>query len=485
MLRRLPLLNFSHLVVAEKKQVSPRRRAGGSVRMEGVLMEAVESRVLLSTFTVTNTSDSGSGSLRQAILNANKTTTADTINFKIGTGAKTIYTKSRLPGIEQPTNLDATTQPGFSGKPIIELNGSQAGSVDGLKLVGTGITVKGLVINHFGGSGIFIYNKGGNKIVGNFIGTDKYGTGDAGNGAHGIIVQSQNNTIGGLTSSERNIISGNGKAGIFFYLAAASHNKVIGNYIGTDVTGTKKIANNCGVQINGAAYVAVGGTTSGSRNVISGNVHDGVLMVTTGTKYNTVQGNYIGTNAAGTGRLGNGWYGVEISQHDNSVGGTTSAARNIISANGMDGVAFYLTTGINNKVEGNYIGTDVTGTKDLGNTGAGVCATNGASHNMIGGTSSASRNVIAGNDLFGVGIYNGSSYITVQNNYIGVGATGYTLLNAKYGVVINNGSNNCKVTGNKIASQGTYRPIVISSGSASQVGSNSLYANTVAGLKVI
>src|SRR5437773_5112186 len=144
------------------------RRCCFPARGHRVFMESVESRVLLSTFAVTNTSDSGAGSLRQAILDANKTTAADTIKFAIGSGAKTIAPRSRLPGIEQPTVLDATTQPGFSGKPLIELNGSNAGTVDGLKLVGTGITVRGLIVNRFGGSGIFIYNKGGNKIAGNW-----------------------------------------------------------------------------------------------------------------------------------------------------------------------------------------------------------------------------------------------------------------------------------------------------------------------------
>src|SRR5688500_13535285 len=128
-----------------------------------VLFETVESRLLCSTFTVTNTNDSGSGSLRQAILNANKTTAADTIKFAIGSGAKTISPRSKLPGISQPTLLDATTQPGFSGKPLIEISGVSAGSsAEGLKITGTGITVKGLAVTRFNGSVIFIWGRGGN-----------------------------------------------------------------------------------------------------------------------------------------------------------------------------------------------------------------------------------------------------------------------------------------------------------------------------------
>src|SRR5262245_11190971 len=203
------------------------RRAKGAPSA-AVVMESVEGRFLFSTFTVINTNDSGAGSLRQAILDANKTTAADTIKFAIGSGAKTIYPKTMLPGISQPTTVDATTQPGFAGKPIIELNGSQGGNFDGLKLTGSGITVKGLIVNRFKGSGVFIYSKGGNKISGCWIGVDKTGSTGAGNTGHGIIVQAPNNTIGGTTAAERNVIAGSGAAGVFFYLAAGSNNKVQG-----------------------------------------------------------------------------------------------------------------------------------------------------------------------------------------------------------------------------------------------------------------
>jgi hypothetical protein len=449
-------------------------------------MEAVERRTLLSTFTVTNANDTGAGSLRQAILDANKTGAVDTIKFAIGSGAKTISPRSRLPGISQPALLDATTQPGFSGKPLIELNGSSAGGVEGLKITGGGVTIKGFVINRFAGSGIFVYKgSGNNKIVGNWIGVDKTSTLASPNKGHGIICQSKNNTIGGTSAADRNVISGNKNAGVFFYLADGSNNKVVGNYVGTDYTGNKAIKNHNGVQINGANNITVGGTTAGSRNVISGNEHDGGLMVTTGSRNNLVQGNYIGTNAAGTGALGNGWYGVEISQHDNVVGGTTAGARNVISANGYDGVVFYLTTGYNNRCEGNYIGTDYTGTKDLGNKYAGVSATNGAHDNIIGGSTTASRNIISGNNGCGVGIYNGSSRITVQNNRIGICAKGYTMPNSKQAVVIVNGSSGCTIKNNTLATVSGVTPVMVSSGLKSQAGSNTLYANVSAGLKIV
>ena len=449
-----------------------------------VVMESVEGRFLFSTFTVVSTNDSGAGSLRQAILDANKTTAVDTIKFSIGSGAKTIAPKTALPGISQPTILDATTQPGFAGKPLIELSGASAGHIDGLKLTGTGITVKGLIVNRFGGSGIFIWGKGGNKIIGCWIGTDKTGSAAAGNKANGIIVQSPNNTIGGTSASDRNVLSGNGTAGVLYYLAAASNNKILGNYVGTDCTGSKAVANHNGIQINGATNVTVGGTAAGSRNIISGNTRDGVLMVTGGTHDNTVQGNYIGTNAGGNAKIPNKWYGVEISQPHNLVGGTVTGARNVISGNGMDGVVFYLLTGNNNRCEGNFLGTDASGTRDLGNTGAGACATNGANNNVIGGSTSASRNIIAGNDLCGVGIYNGANANKVMNNYIGVSCSGCTLTNTKQGVFILSSSNTV-VQSNRIALSGAYSAVQTLSGSGTVQSSNSLYANVAAGLRVV
>jgi hypothetical protein len=451
-----------------------------------VMMEAIEGRTLLSTYTVTNTNDTGAGSFRQAILDANKHLGTDTINFKIGSGLKTISPKSGLPAINQPTIIDATTQGGYAGKPLIEVSGAYAGTCEGIRLTGGASTLKGMIINRFANSGVFIYAKGGNKIVNCYIGTNATGTAALPNKAHGIFCQTDNNTIGGTTSGERNVISGNTKAGVFFYLNSAHHNKVMGNYMGTDVTGTKAIANQNAVHVNAGQYNTIGGLTAGARNILSGNIHDGVLINSGNAKGNQIQGNYIGTNAAGTGRLGNGWYGVEISQPENVVGGTVAGARNVISASGYAGIALYLVSGANNRVEGNYIGTDYTGTKDLGNIGAGVDITNGGKNNIVGGTTAAARNVIAGNDRVGVGIYNSSVGNQVIGNWIGICSNGCALLNAKNGVLINNNSSGNMVKNNRIAwVGGTYKAIQISSGSTTQAGTNTLYSGVANGLKLV
>jgi hypothetical protein len=449
------------------------------------MMEPVESRTLLSTYTVTNANDSGAGSLRQAITDANKSGGADVIKFKIGSGAKTISPTRELPGIKYPVTIDGASQPGFHGKPLIELSGGKTSAGYGLKVTGSGTTIKGLRITDWKAAGILLYNTGGsNKVVGNWIGLDSNGTGAEGNKKHGIMVQGPNNVIGGTSAADRNVISGNGDAGVFLFTYKANHTTIKGNYIGTDYTGSKPVKNKNGVHVNGGQYNTIGGTTSGSRNVLSGNVHDGVLINTGGATHNVVQGNYIGTNAAGAGRLGNGWYGVEVSQSYNTVGGTSAAARNVISANGMDGVSFYLASGTHNVCQGNYIGTDYTGTRDLGNAWSGISITNDAKYNTIGGSSEAACNVIAGNDQNGIGIYNHSTNNTVQNNCIGITAQGKSLPNGKTGVLIWVSTNN-KVTSNDIVVAKTYYAIHSSSGVTNTTASNTLYGQVSAGLKVM
>ncbi len=164
------------------------------------------------TFSVTNTNDSGSGSLRQAITTANGTPAADTITFNIGTGLKTIAPRSPLPTITAPLIIDGATQPGFAGKPLIVINGAQSVSpadpVVGLTIQAANCQVKSLVINGFDAAGIFIDRANGNKVCGCYIGTDAAGNVAVPTGGITIFLAS-NNIIGGLTASERNVISGN------------------------------------------------------------------------------------------------------------------------------------------------------------------------------------------------------------------------------------------------------------------------------------
>ena len=447
---------------------------GRIYRASAFAVESLEGRTFLSTYTVSNTNDTGAGSLRQAITDANNHAGADVVHFAIGSGAKTISPKTQLPGLQDNTTLDATSQPGYAGKPLITLNGSSAGNIDGVRIYGTNCTVKGLNIQHFKGSGMLVTGKGGNHISANYIGTDASGVAAAGNGGTGILLQSPNNVVGGTNLSDRNVISANGSVGVMCYTSVAKGNQILGNYLGTNAAGTGKLGNGTnGVQIDGASGNLV------AHNVASGNNRDGILVINAGASLNTIQSNYCGTNAAGTGRLGNGWYGIECSQHDNSIGGRH--AGNIASANGYGGIVLYLSSAYGNRVQGNLIGTDKTGTKDLGNIGRGMELTNGAHDNRVGGTRGYEANTISGNDLGGVGIYSGSKNNLIQRNNIGTTANGKSALaNTGVGVIVtdNAGMNYIggKGTLNIIAFNTDYG-VVISKGLSATLGSNSIHDN--------
>ena len=191
-----------------------------------------------SMFVVTTAGDSGAGSLRQAILDANAHSGADTIVFNIpGSGLHTITPSTALPTISDPVTIDGSTQPGFTGSPIIELNGSQAGAnVDGLRITAGSSVVSGLVINRFSSDGVELSGNGGNIVEGCFIGTDATGTVDRGNAFRGLNIASSNNTIGGTAAAARNVISGNDNTGIFM-TAGTTGNLVQGNFIGTERRG--------------------------------------------------------------------------------------------------------------------------------------------------------------------------------------------------------------------------------------------------------
>jgi len=385
-----------------------------------------------TTFTVTNTRDSGTGSLRQAILDANANPGKDTIAFNIGGGGvQRIEPVSPLPPIADPAIVDGTTQPGFTTSPIIELNGSVAGeNASGLLITAGNSTVKGLVINQFSRYGMRLQNLGNNEIQGNYLGTDISGTQALGNGRDGLRIESPNNAIGGTTPEARNLISGNVEYGVFIRSTdeiEATGNQVIGNYIGTDITGTQALSNSRdGAYILEASDNIIGGTTAAAGNLISGNDRGGVRISGIGAIGNEVLGNYIGTDVSGTFALGNATYGILVETSNNTIGGRTEGARNLISGNGEYGVFIRdteETEATGNEVIGNYIGTDVTGTLAVGNLRDGVYILD-AANNIIGGVGTAAGNLLSGNRN-GVRILGSSAEGNeVLGNFIGTDANG-------------------------------------------------------------
>lgn len=239
-----------------------------------------------ATFTVTNTNDSGEGSLRQAVLNANSNPGIDNINFSITSGFRSIKPLSALPTITEAVVIDGTTQPGYNQIPIIEIDGSNAGFASGLSVSGGNCVIKGLIINRFvgdtqeTGNGIFLGGFGGNQVIGNFIGTDSTGTVGFNTQRWGILVDSNNNQIGGTAPAERNVISGNSDTGIYLrgFSGLTQGNLVRGNHIGTDLTGTQPLGNNNGIQITAAQQNIIGGMEPGAGNLIAHNRGKGIFV---------------------------------------------------------------------------------------------------------------------------------------------------------------------------------------------------------------
>lgn len=373
------------------------------------------------TFVVTNVNDSGAGSLRQAILDANANPGLDSINFNIAGPSLKIQPILRLPDITDPVVIDGSTQPGFSGAPIVELNGGKSAE-RALFVNAPGSTIRSLVINGFSTGAIIIGTAGGGSHVeGCYIGTDVTGTIAIPNTGSGVAVFSSNNVIGGTTLSARNVISGNFENGVqvrLFCCMGANNsmtgNVIQGNYIGVTAQGDKALGNGReGVDVStsaGDAFVSntlVGGTAPGAGNVISGNSFNGVSIGSFTTTATTVQGNRIGTSADGMKAIPNGGDGVRIDLGNNNViGGSTPGAGNLISGNGTVASGLGHGNGIsvgssNNIIKGNLIGTNATGTGPLPNLDDGIF---GGHNTIVGGTAAGEGNVIAFNGLRGIAL---------------------------------------------------------------------------------
>jgi FG-GAP-like repeat len=451
--------------VSEGAAVLP-MRLNIDARDDLVMLRAGQSAPLVSvtqvgtTFVVTNTNDSGAGSLRQAILDANVSDGTALITFAIpGPGPHTITPLTPLPAanVSEPLPadvgtviIDGASQPGFAGTPIIELSGAVVGtSGDGLTIGSTGSVVRGLVINRFAvGIRFFegFFSVIGGSVEGNYIGTDVSGTAALGNST-GLVLRTRfeppglvrNVTIGGTVAAARNIISGNGRG-----IDAELGNLVQGNFIGTDVTGTVALGNaNRGVSLISGANGLIGGPAPGARNIISGNGDDGIRV---GDGSFLVTNNYIGTDVSGAQALGNSGDGIESSGPEDPPG---TISGNVISANGRYGV---LALSERIDVLDNRVGTNSAGTEALGNVLSGIFY-NGDGHSVTG-------NVISGNREHGLVLFReGGAPNIVQGNRIGTDITGTAAIgNLGNGVHASGGPNTIGATdsgqGNVIAFNG-------------------------------
>ncbi len=372
----------------------------------------------------------------------------DTIEFSIaGSGVHTIQPDDALPAIEDSgLTINGYSQTGavensgdystcFEGTIKIEIDGSNAANDDdGLVIAADNVTVRGLAINRFpgsGGEGILIASGSGSTVAGNILGLDTDGLVDRGNGAHGVYVHSAAGdvTIGGATPADRNLISGNDSYGGISISSDSGTNTIIGNCIGTDATGASAVANaHEGINFyQSSAINRVGGTTAGERNIISGNTQQGINL--NDSSVESIRGNYIGTNVTGSANLANGSDGIG-SNADSSVGtigGTSSGARNVISGN--EGSGIYVLSA--STIQGNYIGLDVTGSVGLGNTSSGIKASGAGT--VVGGASPGAGNVVSDNG--DGGILADAAGDIVQGNLVGTSADGLSPLgNVSFGI---------------------------------------------------
>jgi CSLREA domain-containing protein len=367
----------------------------------------------------------GACTLRAAIMEANASPGPDAIRFALGAGTPTISPGSALPDLDEAVTILGDS----GGATRIEIEGSGAGAAIGLLLdASVGSTLHALVINRFQLDGIRI-NASANVVENCLVGTDAAGGGSVpGNGGAGInlnpTVLHGPNLIGGALPA-RNVVSNNGGAGI---RAGGADDVIEGNYIGTDAAGAVALPNAGGVGIDTVATgVRVGGSAAAPGlppgNLISGNTGEGVRL--TNVDGNRVQGNLIGVDAGGTAALPNGIGILFTNDADgNQIGGGSPDLTNVISGNVSTGVFIAgnaLQDPSGNAIEGNLVGTDVTGTIALPNGGGGV-AVRFASGNRIGGSTgfpgTPPGNVISGNAVSGVAIEIASSN-TVAGNLIG------------------------------------------------------------------
>lgn len=423
------------------------------------IIEQLEDRKLLATLTVINSADDGPGSLREAIENANFFPGPDVIQFALPKNDTIIRPLTELPAVTEPLTIDATTQPGFVGKPIVELSGERTIGFDyGLKLAGGNSLVSGLAIHSFPASGIIISGPGNNHITRNYVGLDSGITAKANRFIGIAIDNSPHNVIGGSTT-DGNVISGNSAEGIRIVGSAAIGNKVQGNKIGTNPNADQAVPNELeGIVIfNDAKGNIVGVDSDGLNdsqegNLISGNNRNGIRIYS--SQNNIVAGNVIGLAANLSASLANKENGVLID--DNKSGAFSNSSGNLIGSNG-DGqsdelernwIGGNLLSGVRidqstqNQVSGNTIGGSAEGQGLLGNGFDGILVSNNASNNLIGVKDGIGKgNVISGNGRNGVMIF-GSMSNSIGGNYIGVTANGdKPLPNSGRGIQIESGSN--------------------------------------------
>ena len=457
--------------------------------------------VVATNFIVVNTNDSGSGSLREAITLANVSSGGtNNIIFNIPisdggynsqTGVWTISLTSPLDYIMKAgIVIDGTTQTTFAGNtntlgPGIMLNGN--GTVDyGFFVLNVpDVVIKSFIISDFIYGIQVTGNAATNTIIkSNYIGVN-YDASDSLPNYIGIEISGESyaNIIGGTEPDDRNIISGNSHIGL--RLLSSNSNIIKGNFVGLDRTGNIAVKNYDGISLEGVTQNnIIGGYTPAERNIVSGNDAYGIPLIGLDTRHNLIIGNYIGTNAQGTAAVPN-TYGVlfDDGSRYNNIGGYETGAGNLISGNSGYGVFIYNLGTMQNNVIGNYIGTDKTGLSAIPN-GNGIVADGAAKNHFI------DSNVISGNLQQGIAIHvAGTDSHKITRNKIGTDVTGINPLpNGDDGIRIAEGGQWNIIgilpdSGNVIAFNGGNGVTIMTNNDLyNTISGNNIYANVGLGI---
>ncbi|HEV3437351.1 MAG TPA: right-handed parallel beta-helix repeat-containing protein [Gemmata sp.] len=424
-----------------RRAIRSRARGYPAVRPR---LEMLEDRLAPATFTVTNTNNSGAGSLRQAILNANANAGSDTISFNIpnvgGPSIHVISPTSALPTVTGTVFIRGATEPGFSGAPLIELDGNLAGSSSqGLLLSASDCVVDSLSIVGFGQFGIDIKSGTGNVVSRCDIGIEPTNSA-LGNGAGGVLLSqlAQSNLI------ETSTISGNSGYGVELSGTGTSGNVIKQNRIGTGTDGT----GGADVTAVGVAVLAGASVNRIIGNVIAANHTYGVMLLNAGTTGNNIVSNIIGLDSQGN-LDNNGVAGVYIglAATGNAIGGPTITSENVISGNGLDGVLIDGVATIGNMVENNLIGVGSNGAAREANGANGIAVQDGASSDSIVG------NVIGFQSVAGV-LLDGASHTLVSSNLVGISRAGGNIGNPGQGIMVADGATKNVISGNDIGNNG-------------------------------
>lgn len=465
-------------------------------------------------YMVTNTLNSGEGSLRAAMEAANANPGPDSIHFAIprsdagfnGTYWSIVPTFS-LPIItDNGLTIDGTTQDSLENAnpdgPDILLDGSGlTGYPAGFALSSANNEIAGLTISGFYYCGIYIRadSARANTIRSCYIGTDPTGADTLGSQGCGILIEEANGQlIGGETPAEGNLISGNRQTGCRI---VSDSNQVLSNIIGLDRTGTEPLPNRAqGLEITGG-YNRIGIVRGGVDkadirrdyrhrpgkgffigNLISGNSLAAIRITGESARENSVIGNTIGLDASGETVLGNA-AGVELfgdavknSIRFNTIAGSTYGGVDISGAD-------------SSLVQGNFIGITANGSATAANGYSGVILRNGSGYNLIGGEHAGEGNILSGNVQSGIEITGGNSdYNRIIGNFIGTGPDGVSPLpNQMYGIYIHHlGRHNVIGPDNRIA-YNVYDGVLVSDDVTwgNRITANSIFSNGRKGINLL